>query len=356
MQKKYCLLILAFAFMLGTIVASLPPVKAQDTVRFYVWNYAAGTNIYPGVSPPGYVIVEVWIDSPEAWDNTPEGIVGYALSVRVDPRALEVVAAGKIRVAAPPPVGFLEGFLIEYGYGYYDPFIGWVGRETKFLTGPIDATTGTIIEASEYIMGYTELGVGAGGGPQPLMRFAFKSRSDTLASPIDLCGPWDAVLETIEITAIYTTVDGTDHYVDVLDDGYYIAETPDTMFVDALGASPYDPHNPIGSKWHELWPEPCREWSLDSWEDNGEPPGEPDGILDPSDQIDMTRLVDGYKAWYHVEWVNPEPVEGDGKADLIVKFKKEVPEFPLGVGLMIALAPAIPIVYLWRTRKKGVEK
>jgi len=28
------------------------------------------------------------------------------------------------------------------------------------------------------------------------------------------------------------------------------------------------------------------------------------------------------------------------------------PEFPLGIGLMIAIAPAIPIVYLWRIRKK----
>jgi hypothetical protein len=29
-----------------------------------------------------------------------------------------------------------------------------------------------------------------------------------------------------------------------------------------------------------------------------------------------------------------------------------IPEFPLGLGLMMAIAPAIPIVYLWRTRKK----
>ncbi|MFQ5822363.1 MAG: hypothetical protein ACE5I5_20505 [Candidatus Heimdallarchaeota archaeon] len=33
-----------------------------------------------------------------------------------------------------------------------------------------------------------------------------------------------------------------------------------------------------------------------------------------------------------------------------------VPEFPLGVGLMIMLAPAIPIVYLWRLRKKVTKQ
>jgi len=33
-----------------------------------------------------------------------------------------------------------------------------------------------------------------------------------------------------------------------------------------------------------------------------------------------------------------------------------VPEFPLGSGLIIALAPAIPLVYLWRKRKKTVRK
>jgi hypothetical protein len=33
-----------------------------------------------------------------------------------------------------------------------------------------------------------------------------------------------------------------------------------------------------------------------------------------------------------------------------------VPEFPLGLGFVMLLAPAIPIVYLWRTRKKVMRK
>jgi len=38
----------------------------------------------------------------------------------------------------------------------------------------------------------------------------------------------------------------------------------------------------------------------------------------------------------------------------MVTEKEIVPEFPLGTGLMIMIAAAIPIVYLWRTRRKEV--
>jgi len=42
----------------------------------------------------------------------------------------------------------------------------------------------------------------------------------------------------------------------------------------------------------------------------------------------------------------------DGTGTAIVSHSvNPVPEFPLGIELMIAIAPAIPIVYLWRTRK-----
>jgi len=153
------------------------------------------------------------------------------------------------------------------------------------------------------------------------------------------------------ISATYMTPDGVHHYVDVLDDGYYIAETPDLMLFDSSAG--LDWTSPLGSDWLELWPGsdmPGVEiwWTLESWEDNGEPTGE----LSASDQIDMINLDTGEKWWFHVEWVNPTPVASDGKTDMIGEIKPVVPEFPLGVGLMIAIAPAIPIVYLLRTRRK----
>jgi hypothetical protein len=148
----------------------------------------------------------------------------------------------------------------------------------------------------------------------------------------------------IDVTAKYINAKGEEIAVEP-EDGYYVAETPDISFFDFKA-----PGSVIGSLWHELWPEYCQEWRIDSHEDtNG------NGALDASEQIDITRLADEYKAWYHVEWVNPDPIPGDGKADLIVMFKEEVPEFPFGIGILMLLVPLIPIVYLWRTRKKVGE-
>ncbi|MFQ5822293.1 MAG: hypothetical protein ACE5I5_20145 [Candidatus Heimdallarchaeota archaeon] len=338
MQKRYGLLILVFALIFGTTVASLPrAVKAPigpNEVRFYVVP-----TITPASPAGAYVVVEVWVESEPGWDNTPEGIVGYALSARVDPRALEIMTAGKI----PGAAGFLEDFLARYFYDF-------MGYTTAFLVGPIDKDTGTITDCSEYIMGYSTLGVGAGGGPIKLMRFLFKSRSDVIPSVIDLFGRY-----VTELSATYTTPDGLDHYVDIMEDGYYIADTStspyETMYFDSSPAWASDPFmNVTGTDWHELWPQYCDWWTLEGWIDNG------DGVLSASDQIYMINIGTGEDLWFHVEWVNPTPGAGDGGADLIVTTIPPVPEFPLGIGLMIMLAPAIPIGYLWRLRKKVTKQ
>ncbi len=325
MQKKYVLLTLALALILGPIFASIPPARAQQPVRFYV-----SPTIVPSTPVGDLIIVEVWIESDPGWDNTPEGIVGYALSVSVDPNALEVMTAAKIVSMG----GFLEDFLVRYMYDLF-------GYTTAFLVGPIDKSTGTITDVSEYILGYSTLGVGAGGGPIKLMRWVFRSLSDVIPSPIDIFGRY-----VTEISATYTTADGVDHYVDIMDDGYYIADTSSTkMFFDSGGT--YDPANPLGSDWHELWPQYCDWWTLESWVDNG------DGILSASDQIDMTNIGTGEHVDFHIDWLNPTPIPGDGKKDMVVIIKEPpVPEFPLGLGLLMLMAPAIPIVYLWRIRKK----
>ncbi len=54
--------------------------------------------------------------------------------------------------------------------------------------------------------------------------------------------------------------------------------------------------NPIGTTWHELYPDYCYgPWTLTSWEDNG------DGVLSYCDCIDMTDENTGMVHWYHVE-------------------------------------------------------
>lgn len=349
MQKKYCLLILAFIFMLGTTAASLLPVKSHpDSTGVYIY---VDPHIYPGTA--GAFILELSIDSPDAWDNTASGIVGWALSVRVDPSVLTIHAIGA-RKAQPEqptaggamPGGFLESFLVRHSYNTYD-FLGWtINYPTNWYIGENDPTTGTILDVSEQIEKYSDLGVGAGGGPYTLCEVILVDADGNAAtdpSVIDLFGPPRPPI--IEIEPMWLGVDGVWHSADVVTDGYYIGETPDITMFELISTA-----SVIGSTWHEVWPEPCREWSLDSWDDNT------DGVLSESDQIDMTLLETGYKAWYHVEWVNPDPVAGDGKADLIVKFKEPYPEFPLGLEIMMMIAAAIPIIYIWRTRKWAGKK
>jgi len=347
------------ALMLGTIATQLPPVKAQDPVRFYVWTaYTTPPgNVIPGVAQGGFVVVEVWVDSPPEWDDTADGIAAYSLSMRVDPRALtvyEAYPADKMRPAGQPPTvyppGFLEEFLLEYGYAAWSVFPppgGWTGYKTVMLVGDANAALGYTLDLWEGIEAGETLGKGA-GGTSKLCQFFFLSASGTLGSPIDICGRLKGVPSVVVEKASYWTPDGTEHDVDVMDDGYYRAETPDIVFMDALGASPFDPTLPIGSHWHELCPTYCQEWRLDSWEENT------DGILSESDQIDMTNLADESVTWYHVEWVNPTPVEGDGKADMIATVKEIVPEFPLGSVAPIALIAVV--AYIWWVTKRKTQK
>jgi hypothetical protein len=60
--------------------------------------------------------------------------------------------------------------------------------------------------------------------------------------------------------------------------------------------------DPLGSQWHQIWPYYCQKYQLTSWEDNG------DGILSPSDQLDMVLKDEegnptGPISWYHIDEV-----------------------------------------------------
>jgi hypothetical protein len=328
-MKKH-LLILAAILVIGAITAALPPAKAQF-VRFYISDGV--DNIYAYTAVGGTRIIEVWVESPPEWENTPSGIVGYALSIRIDPRILEPLGASKTATGG----GLLETFLVNFGYDIE-------GYTTSFLVGPADKPTGTIFDASEYIGGYSTLGVGAGGGPTKLMRFTFRSKSNTVPSMLDLCGrPVSGILEA---NAIYTTPDGVDHYVDLMGDGFYGASITDEFNMDLT--STIDLANPVGSAFSETWPVGSRMYSINGWTDTNATGG-----LNSGDSISMLNATSGSTDYFDVLFGNIAPTSNDGRNDLILKKKPgPVPEFPLGIELLIALAPMIAIVYLWRTRPK----
>ncbi len=64
------------------------------------------------------------------------------------------------------------------------------------------------------------------------------------------------------------------------------------------GFNPID-GDPRGTKWHELWPSYCENWTLTSWNDNG------DGVLSFCDTVDFTHDSTGFKLWEHIEQVTP---------------------------------------------------
>ena len=115
--------------------------------------------------------------------------------------------------------------------------------------------------------------------------------------------------------------------------------------VERLEEPPVPPiTSPISTQWHELYPAYCTNYHLSDWSDTG--PDNP-GELGPSDQIWLTDKETGVTAEYHVV---------DISTDIIVKPEpdKPVPEFPLGIEIVMMLALLTPLIYLWR--RKGWKK
>jgi hypothetical protein len=110
---------------------------------------------------------------------------------------------------------------------------------------------------------------------------------------------------------------------------------------------PYE--NPISTHWTEEFPNPGDTWHLTSWTDNGVPPY----VLDASDQIDMTPVVpSGPVQWFHVDQIWECDADPNTFAFMILTWKEgPVPEFPLGLGILMMIAPATAVIYLWRRKK-----
>jgi len=141
------------------------------------------------------------------------------------------------------------------------------------------------------------------------------------------------------VDAVMTTIHFT--YKDTYPDAKAAAENTTTL----------DPANPIGSSWHQIYPPGnfSRTFTITSWTDNG------NSKFDPSDQFDWEYDdAPGMLVNAHLDAVS---------TDIIVTQKPippippPVPEFPLGLGIVMALAPMVSIVYIWRLRKnKGLKQ
>ena len=168
---------------------------------------------------------------------------------------------------------------------------------------------------------------------------SFIDNGDGYLSPSDQIDVWDyqlGVTKWWHVEEVTTTI-----WITVPDIGYSpVADAEPPIYPEY----PNPIGNPIGTTWHWIYPPDfyCTEFTITDWLDS-----DGGGYLSPCDDI----LADFGPLGSYVAHVD------DISTDIIVTEKPPpVPEFPLGVGLMIAIAPAIPIVYLWRTRKKEVMK
>jgi hypothetical protein len=132
---------------------------------------------------------------------------------------------------------------------------------------------------------------------------------------------------------------------------FKIDETTPTDPAELGDGEPFEPRDvaiidnsipaPIDTTWHQLYPDYCREFVITSHVDT-----DADGALDPSEQFDFEYLDDpGVTYWAHLDSIT---------TDLVLSFKEKTeptPEFPLGIGLILAIVPMVPVIYLWRKRE-----
>jgi len=411
--SKYFIVLVTSLIFLFALITAIGPVKTlgQPKVKVYV-NQPLG--YIPFVTPGSKVTIDIYIETSgiDDWADPNDGVVGWGLDLRIDPNVLSIDTT--VVTVPPPPHSDAKVIGARAGYFMWE-YAQWYMLSTSLLGGTADPTTGYWDDVVEAYLPTPSLGPGdyTSGLYPKLVTFEVTSKSDTQPCLIDL------------IDVEYVTPDGTVHPVDVVEDGYY--GTPPTFMSET--ADPFDPTDPVGSRWHELYPNYCRYYDLVGWTDNT------DGTLSASDQITMVNET-GWIYQYHVDKVtttihwtfkegglgDAEPVEpnlldepiydpigtvwhqiypdysrefvitswedngndvfdasdqfdfeyfGEGTVywahldsvttDIILSQKGEpepppVPEFPLGLEIMMMLAAAIPIVYIWRTRKWSGKK
>jgi len=272
----------------------------------------------------------------------------------------------------PPPVGTGEAF---YGssplariYFYVDAYGGGAGGGATadltisidpletILTDPdanrIDFTAyNSWFSGSRYLSSLTGY---AGGDPtDTTWHEMYPQYSNTYTitgwSDTDLSGD---ITHSDQIE-MYNETDGTTkeyHVDDVTVTIHWTFKDPPYGEGAAEPLEPLEPPilSPYGY-WHQIWPPDqfCRWFEITSWDETGTP-GEP-GVFDSSDQFDFYYLDEGVTYWAHLD---------DVTTDILVSEKgpPPMPEFPLGISLLMLLAPLIPLTYLWRLRKKVTKQ
>ena len=104
-----------------------------------------------------------------------------------------------------------------------------------------------------------------------------------------------------------------------------VAPPPPAIHLDAEPPVLIDLTDPVGTEWHELYPEYCNRYRLSSWEDT-----DGNGVVDYCDEIKLTNLDTGAMAEYHVEGVTVtiKVMNKQTNETMYVEFEGDIDEFP----------------------------
>ena len=104
-----------------------------------------------------------------------------------------------------------------------------------------------------------------------------------------------------------------------------VAPPPPAIHLDAEPLVLIDLTDPVGTEWHELYPDYCNRYRLSSWEDT-----DGNGVLDYCDEIKLTNMDTGALAEYHVERVTVtiKATHIDTVETMYVEFEGDIEEFP----------------------------
>jgi len=193
-KKLLCLT--TVLWILATLALVNVPVQSSPMVTISALHYYPSGYI-PGVAPGSMVFVDLYIQTDIA--DGPQGIVQWAIQVKVSPNVLE-------------PMGVMGA---SSGYFLYDYLersgLIWMGYSTGPVLFKVDKAAGTIEMITEGISPDPPTGAGGSG---KLVRLVFKSLSLDAYSSIDL-------YYEEGIDAYYWTPGGVFHVVDKVEDGHY---------------------------------------------------------------------------------------------------------------------------------------
>ena len=206
-RKKHLWIPLTLMLLASIAMVNIPVKADPYETRLYIRESPPGEWISAGdVGSTFFVIVD--IESPIAWDDTVNGIVGWEFSVHVDPNVLGLYGSA--------------AYSADMGYFMFD-YVDWHGytaQSMQFLIDEVNATSGDIYRAGEMMLGYELLGKGPGGNSEPgwygedygLCRLRFEKLSETGYTLIDI------------YDAYWVDMNGDKHAFDVVDDGQYNQE------------------------------------------------------------------------------------------------------------------------------------